>query len=282
MAITEPVTYEAARRQIDATFARKREVLESEYQAAVKKLDEAWALLESALADASSSDAGMGPHGAGDTRSATNENLTDIVYDLVDELSGPFTLHDVIESLYKREPALRQNRPINPTTVSGILRRLADDGSIQLVEQGRGSKPSTYQRTVPFDVDGESDAYCGVTTGSSECPSRENGESRQSTPSRVKFSLIEWVKDAIRDLDRFTQPELRALLSEQNPEAGARTEAASMSRTLAALRDQGVIELVEKGVGSVPSVYKNAIPTKPDGDSGLFNRFEQDFSEREL
>jgi len=70
--------------------------------------------------------------------------LADAVALVIHELIvGDFTINTVIELVGRHYPEVKQ--PINPTSVSGILRGLYKEKVLEMVEHGSGPKPSVYR-----------------------------------------------------------------------------------------------------------------------------------------
>ena len=58
----------------------------------------------------------------------------------------PIDINVIIEWLIVYHPEIPA--PHNPTSVSGVLRSLEKDGVLELVERGKGPKPSLYRLTL--------------------------------------------------------------------------------------------------------------------------------------
>jgi hypothetical protein len=81
--------------------------------------------------------------------------LTEAVVTVIrDFIAGDFTINTVIELVGRHHPEIKQ--PINPTSVSGILRTLKEEGILELVKEGAGPRAAVYK------VDVEGRKYLGI------------------------------------------------------------------------------------------------------------------------
>jgi len=71
--------------------------------------------------------------------------LTEAVRQEVRRFTGEFDLRDVLDALKLNYPHLCVG--LQNTSVSGALRRIAEDGEIQKLNRGKGRTPSRYRRT---------------------------------------------------------------------------------------------------------------------------------------
>jgi hypothetical protein len=58
-------------------------------------------------------------------------------------ITGDFDINSVIASIKRHHPEIQQ--PINPTSVSGILRAHRESGVLEPVQKGAGPKPAVYR-----------------------------------------------------------------------------------------------------------------------------------------
>jgi len=71
-------------------------------------------------------------------------SLTDAATRVItDFIVGDFNINTVIDLVTRHYPEIK--RPINPTSVSGILRSLQKEGTLELVRHGAGPRPSVYR-----------------------------------------------------------------------------------------------------------------------------------------
>lgn len=75
----------------------------------------------------------------------TPKTLFEAIEGIADGLDGAFDINDVQEALRETYPALCRGGQINPTTVSGALRKLTERGQLELVEPGRGKRAARYR-----------------------------------------------------------------------------------------------------------------------------------------
>ena len=81
------------------------------------------------------------PHHGGQAKT-----LTEAVHNAIrDFIAGEFDINTVISFVNRHYPQIKQ--PINPTSVSGILRALRDEDVLELVREGAGPKPAIYKLT---------------------------------------------------------------------------------------------------------------------------------------
>jgi len=117
--------YKTLKKQFKAEYERKVEALEIVYRAS--RESDSFALLQWASLDASDS----------------NGTLAGAIKDVLPLLSNPFNINDVIALVEEKHPEIK--KPINPTSVSGGLRQLHKKGILEIVELGRGTRPTIYQ-----------------------------------------------------------------------------------------------------------------------------------------
>lgn len=70
-----------------------------------------------------------------------NKKLTSCVREVLDNHTGEFKLKDVlllVSEIYQDE--------IKHPTLSKILKRMSNDGKIEIVETGTGSRPTVYSK----------------------------------------------------------------------------------------------------------------------------------------
>jgi hypothetical protein len=72
-----------------------------------------------------------------------SSTLASAIKDVLSLLSNPFDINDVIKLVEEHHPEIK--KPINPTSVSGGLRQLYKKGMLEVIEPGRGTKPTIYQ-----------------------------------------------------------------------------------------------------------------------------------------
>lgn len=128
-------------RQIETYFSEKLDGLEKErarLEAERKKAIEALAQLRRSL-----SSNGLQPElGAPIQAKTLTDAVTRVIRDLI---VGDFDINTVIGLVGRHHPEIKQ--PINPTSVSGILRSLTEDEVLELAKAGAGPKPAKYRLT---------------------------------------------------------------------------------------------------------------------------------------
>ena len=132
-------------------YIRLKAQIEAEYKHKLESLETVWRL-------ASSGTSADGKDGRPKRR--RNGGLNTAIKALLPELETGFSQPKVFEILRSRKPELE----VTPASVSSALRRLEEDGDIEIVERGAGQRPSTYQVKIkPLSLDGgESDAQSTV------------------------------------------------------------------------------------------------------------------------
>lgn len=71
--------------------------------------------------------------------------LLSVVRGVLPDIRGEFTQHSVIEKLHENNPEIEIKR----ASMSATLRKLADDGEIELLQLGSGKRPSRYRVKPP-------------------------------------------------------------------------------------------------------------------------------------
>lgn len=81
---------------------------------------------------------------AGISTAGNQNNLHEMVRDAIQAIEGDATLQTVMAWVEAANPDLRDT--IKPKSVSTALRRLAENGVLEVVDQGSGRRPTTYRK----------------------------------------------------------------------------------------------------------------------------------------
>jgi hypothetical protein len=111
-------------------YDRLKKQIEGEYRDKLRALDLVWK-----MAGKNSSAKPKGDPKEG--------SLASFVRQAVERIGGRFTLRDVVAGC---EADSSTDVEIRLPSVSGILKRMADQGAIKVVEQGSGRRPTIYTK----------------------------------------------------------------------------------------------------------------------------------------
>ena len=125
---------EQVRERLEAGYREKLRAVEAEH----KQNLEAYERLKRAMVENSN----------GSTQSAQVHgprvrSLNDAVKAVIPYVQGKFDINVIIRLIHERHPEIKT--PINPTSISGILRSLEKIEELKLVKRGAGKRPSIYQ-----------------------------------------------------------------------------------------------------------------------------------------
>ena len=73
-------------------------------------------------------------------------SLQGAVRDALPHIGGDFTLRHVYNQIVLNDPVLAGKIKDKMPSISSVLKRMADDKELVLVEAGSGKRPSTYRR----------------------------------------------------------------------------------------------------------------------------------------
>jgi hypothetical protein len=122
--------YQKLKQKFKADYERKLEALEIVYLASRERGPIIFSWDDSEVQDLNTPLASASP------------TLASAIKDVLPSLTDIFNINDVIELVEARHPEIK--RPINPTSVSGGLRQLHKRGILEVVEPGRGTRPTIY------------------------------------------------------------------------------------------------------------------------------------------
>lgn len=126
------------------TYNRLRSLIESRYRRELEALEAVWSLAKTgapgADADAALPAALRLPHGKAES----------LVHWAAQTFTERFTLHDVRAVLANAKP--EHARDISNAAISTVLRRMADQQQLEIIEAGKGKRPSVYQRITAEDI----------------------------------------------------------------------------------------------------------------------------------
>jgi len=112
-------------------YDRLRNEIEAEYHKKIEALELIWRMSNKAPT-------GLMTNGRG--------ALLGAVRDAVNQLYATFTIRDV-EKVIKQQNAVVGSH-VRRASLSNTLKRLVEDGLLELVEKGQGKRPSSYRRKV--------------------------------------------------------------------------------------------------------------------------------------
>jgi hypothetical protein len=111
-------------------YKRLKKQIEGEYRDKLRALDLVWKM--------------AAKNGSTKPKAETiDSTLANVVRNAVERTSKTFTLRDVVSVCRSEMPNGEQLRL---PSVSGILKRMADQGVIIVVEVGKGRRPTTYTK----------------------------------------------------------------------------------------------------------------------------------------
>lgn len=135
------------KRQIIAYAERRHNEIEAEKSKQLESLETVWGLF-STLGNVENVQA-----------TATSQSsfpLAEAIRRVLPEFTGAFNINDIMQRIEAH--GFDVKKPMNPTSVSGALRKLQDAGTLEVVEAGKGKRPSSYKvikETARFSSEGE-------------------------------------------------------------------------------------------------------------------------------
>jgi len=108
-------------------YLRLRRQIEDDYKKKLDALETVWRMVSDPAAEPATSH--------------PRQNLMPLVRDAVATVDGPFTQTDLQEQLAAKNPSASIRR----SSLASALRRLVDEGVLEIVERGVGKKPSIYR-----------------------------------------------------------------------------------------------------------------------------------------
>lgn len=125
---------EQLREHLEAAYQEKLDALEAEHKQDLEAYERLWRAMSG------NGDKAMP---TGHLRSPHVRSLHEAVKAVVPYAQGKFDINVIIRLILERHPEIKT--PINPTSVSGILRTLEKKGELKLAKRGAGKRPSIYQ-----------------------------------------------------------------------------------------------------------------------------------------
>lgn len=116
----------------DSEYRRLKRQIEAEYHQKLDALEMVWQMSNTARRN--------GIEAVSVTPSKKGA-LLGLIRGVLPEIRGEFTQRTVAEKLREKPPGTEIKR----ASLSSTLRRLADDGDIELLELGKGKRPSRYR-----------------------------------------------------------------------------------------------------------------------------------------
>jgi hypothetical protein len=118
-------------------YERLKADAQNEYRRKLEAIETVWKMTDGrngASADVSSSE------------SVGKGTLQEAVRNALPHIGGDFTLRHVYNQIVLDDPVLAEKIKDKMPSVSGALKRMADDKELILVEAGSGKRPSKYRR----------------------------------------------------------------------------------------------------------------------------------------
>ena len=81
--------------------------------------------------------------GSGTAKRGPKGEVLKVVKRAIETITSEFTHHHVLETAKQADPRMLG---LNRASVASALRRLAADGVLAIVQQGKGKRPSLYRR----------------------------------------------------------------------------------------------------------------------------------------
>jgi hypothetical protein len=122
------------KQQIVAHAERRHSEIEAEKNKQLESLETVWGLF-STLGTFESVQATVANQGT--------FPLAEAVRQVLPEMPSAFNINNIIGRI--EAGGFDVKKPINPTSVSGALRKMEDSGVLELVVAGKGKRPSTYK-----------------------------------------------------------------------------------------------------------------------------------------
>lgn len=132
-----------------AEYCRLREQVDADYKKNREALDRLWRMSNETPPPSMSGNTAVAPAAlAAGQRQQEPNKLPAAVEIAVGSCSSPFTVKDVAAALGEQHPDLVAKN----SSISHVLRRLVRNGKLELVEIGKGKRPSMYKTlTEPAD-----------------------------------------------------------------------------------------------------------------------------------
>lgn len=147
--------------QIKANAARRRREIDEEERRQLESLETVRKLILS-LPD-QSSDQSSSPKAFHEPAVGTLP-LVEAIREVMPTVKEIFSINEILNEIENR--GFDVKKPINPTSVSGALRKMHAAGGLELVEAGKGKRPSFYRLPTEQPVSG----------GSNKLPPEEKGQ----------------------------------------------------------------------------------------------------------
>lgn len=121
----------------ESEYLRLKKKITDEYHEKMRALEMVWTM--------SSESSVKNSEGTGEEMGASARGaLTLLVRDTVNVVTGKVSSAYIENALVRQNPQLRGK--VRRASISQILRRLAEEGMIELVSEGKGRTPAIYQK----------------------------------------------------------------------------------------------------------------------------------------
>jgi hypothetical protein len=123
--------YKVLRELLDLRYQSKRDALEAEYKRDIADLERIFSRFQEPI-----------PEDKADFVRPVS-SLVEAVESVLSDIDSNFDINTVINLIQRKHPEIKT--PINPTSISGILRNLAKKRTLRIVTAGVGTKPTIYR-----------------------------------------------------------------------------------------------------------------------------------------
>lgn len=135
--------YRQLKEQIQANAARRRSEIDAEERKQIESLETVWNLIAS-MGEQVSTTEGFAIHfPLPNDISPGTIPLAEAIRKVLPAVQGAFGINEVIQLIESGRFDVK--KPINPTSVSGALRKLHTEGVLRLIKAGKGKRPSLYK-----------------------------------------------------------------------------------------------------------------------------------------
>jgi len=134
-------------------YERLKKIIQDDYRKKLEALDIVWRVaVGSSPPGEKLTTAPNGGSAAGDSDEPAESRgvIMAAVEDAIYQIEGAFTVKSVAPLVMEILPGTQSPER---SSISHALKRLADDGRLEVVQLGRGKRPTTYRRASPPDSD---------------------------------------------------------------------------------------------------------------------------------
>jgi hypothetical protein len=129
-------------------YNRLKQQIENDYKKKLEALDIIWQMAKENVRETPVN---------GKSSTVKAGTLMGAIRQVLPFVSGEFDINTIIQLVEARRPDIKT--PINPTSVSGSLRKLEKANAIVLMEAGAGKRPNRYRKAGPSAVVYQDSSY---------------------------------------------------------------------------------------------------------------------------